>query len=112
MQSAVSLDATCAELGAGTLCAQEMNHVSRLIESMGLKVKKPMTLQMDNKGAVDLAHSWSVTGRSRHDNGHLNFLREPNEANVIVTEWNGDKRELERQAESSVGDNECMEKTK
>jgi hypothetical protein len=35
---------------------------------MGLKVKLPMILEMDNKGAVDLANNWIIGGRTRHVN--------------------------------------------
>ena len=35
-----------------------------VIESVVLKVKKPMILDIDNKGAVDLRHNWSVGGRT------------------------------------------------
>jgi hypothetical protein len=59
----------------------------RVLESMGLKVKKPMVLEIDNKGAVDIAHNWSVSGRLRHDSIRHNFLRELNEERVIEVFW-------------------------
>ena len=37
-----------------------------LLLSIGLKVKTPMILEMDNKGAVALANNWRVSGRTRH----------------------------------------------
>jgi hypothetical protein len=36
---------------------------------MGLKVKKPMILEMDNKGAVDLSKNWSVSGLTELSQG-------------------------------------------
>jgi hypothetical protein len=39
---------------------------SNVLESMGLNVKLPMALEIDNKGAVDLANNWSIGGRTRH----------------------------------------------
>ena len=36
----------------GVSCAQDTMFVQNVLESMGLKVKLPMTLKMDNKGAV------------------------------------------------------------
>jgi hypothetical protein len=62
MQQHVTLLVTEAELAAGVACAQDMIFTMRLIESIGLKVKLPMSLQMDNKGAVDLANNWSIGG--------------------------------------------------
>jgi hypothetical protein len=55
-----------AELVAATQCAQDMLSNMRILESMGLKVKKPMILEIGNKGAVDLTHNWRVGGRTRH----------------------------------------------
>jgi hypothetical protein len=54
--------ATEAELAAGVECAQDMIFTMRLIESIGLEVKLPMLLEMDSKGAVDLANNWSIGG--------------------------------------------------
>jgi hypothetical protein len=55
MQGSVTLDVTSAEFVSGTQCAQETLFNMRVLESMGLKVTKPMMLEMDNKGAVDLS---------------------------------------------------------
>ncbi len=65
MQDCVTLSVTEAELVAATQCAQDMLFVMRVLESMDLKVKKPMILEVDNKGAKDLAHNWSIGGRTR-----------------------------------------------
>ncbi len=43
-----------------------MLYVQHILESMELKVKFLMILEMDNKGAVDLANNWSIGGRTRH----------------------------------------------
>jgi hypothetical protein len=51
---------------------------------MGLKVKKPMILEMGNKGAVDLSKNWSVSGRTHHDCIRQSFLRELNEEGIIM----------------------------
>jgi hypothetical protein len=75
MQESVTLDVTSAEFVSGTQCAQEMLFDMRVLESMGLKVKKPMILEMDNKGAVDLSKNWSILGRTRHDCIRQSFLR-------------------------------------
>jgi hypothetical protein len=55
---------------------------------MGLKVKKHMILEIDNKGAVDLANNWSVGGRTRHVEVREYFLRELKEQGIVLTkEW-------------------------
>jgi hypothetical protein len=65
-EKSVTLLVTEAKLVAATQYAQDMLFTMRAVESMGLKVKKPMILEIDNKGAVDLTHNWSVGGRTRH----------------------------------------------
>jgi hypothetical protein len=86
-QKSVTLSVTEAELVAATQCAQDMLFNMRILESMGLKVKKPMILEVDNKGAVDLTHNWSVGGRTRHVEVRQYFLRNLKEENVIVAKW-------------------------
>jgi hypothetical protein len=72
---------------SGTECAQDMLYAMIVIESLGLKVQKPMILEIDNKGAVDIANNWSVGGRTRHINTRFYFLRELKEADLIKTIW-------------------------
>jgi hypothetical protein len=87
MQGCVTLDVTSAELVSGMQCAQDMLFSMRVVELMGLKVKKPMVLELDNKGAIDLSHNWSVSGKLRHDSVRQSFLRELNEEGVIELFW-------------------------
>jgi len=87
MQGCVTLSVTEAELVSATQCAQDMLFDMRVLESMGLKVKKPMILEIDNKGAVDLSHNWSIVGRTRHDSIRQSFLRELKENGIIELKW-------------------------
>ena len=66
MQKIVSLSVTEAEVIAMVMCVQEMLYIMKVIESMELQVEKPMIVYSDNKGAVDLANGWSVTGNTKH----------------------------------------------
>ena len=59
----------------------------RVLESMGLKVKKPMILQVDNRGAKDLMNNWSVGGRTRHVQVRQYFLRDLKEQGLVKIEW-------------------------
>ena len=54
-----------------------MLYVNWLILSIGLKVKLPMILEMDNKIAisVDLVNNWSVGSRTRYMDVQNHFLR-------------------------------------
>jgi hypothetical protein len=64
----VTLSTAESELVSDTQCAQHhmLFVMRRVMESIGLKVKKLMILKIDNKGAVDLANNWSIGGRTRH----------------------------------------------
>jgi hypothetical protein len=89
MQNHVTLLVTEAELAAATQCVQDMMlFVMRvIIESIGLKVKKPMILEVNNKDANDLIHNWSIGGRTRHVNGSECILRDLKEEGVIYVKW-------------------------
>ena len=87
MQEFITLSVTEAEAVSATACAQDMLFGMRLLESMGLKVKKPMFLEMDNKGAVDIFNNWSVSGRSRAVSVRYCFLRELKESGTIEVKW-------------------------
>lgn len=86
-QKTVALSVTEAELYAAVLCAQDMLYVMHVMESMGLKVAKPMVLECDNKGAVDLANNWSIGGRTRHIDVRQTFLRELKEEGILIVKW-------------------------
>jgi hypothetical protein len=87
MMPIVALSVMEADLFAAVLCAQDMLFAMRILQSIGLKVKLPMKLKMDNKGAVDFNHNYSVGGRTRHIEVKQYFLRELKEAGLIVCEW-------------------------
>ena len=87
MQHTTTLSVTEAELVSGVQCAQDMLHDLHVVESVGLKVKKPMILEMDNKGAVDLANGWSIGGCTRHVEVRQNFLRELKEHGFLKVVW-------------------------
>jgi len=114
-----------AELVSATSCAQHMLYAMRVLESMGLKVKKPMILWMDNKGALDLSNNWSVSGRTRHVDVRYYFLRELKEAEIILTKWVSSEENctdlftknlggspFEKHVEVFCGEDEYMKSTK
>jgi hypothetical protein len=70
----VSLSTTEAETNAGVTCVQDTLCMKNVLESLGLKVKLPMVLEMDNQGAVYLANNWSIGDRTRHIDVQLGFI--------------------------------------
>jgi hypothetical protein len=83
VQQSTTLSITEAELCSGTECAQDMLFAMRVLDSIGLKVEKPMMLSIDNKGAVNYASNWSTARRMRYASIRLGFLRELKEANLV-----------------------------
>jgi hypothetical protein len=59
----------------------------RVLESMELKVKKPMILKVDNEGAKDLCGNWNIGGITWHVEVKQIFLGELKELKIINTEW-------------------------
>jgi hypothetical protein len=83
----VALSVTEAELFAATLCAQDMLFAMRILNSIGLNVRRLMILYVDNKGAKDLADNWSAGGRTRHIETKQYFLRELKEDGILRVQW-------------------------
>jgi len=63
------------EITACMTVVQDMLYMYGLLESLELKVKLPMLLEMDNSGAEDVANSWSVRDRTHHVDVQNYFLR-------------------------------------
>ena len=87
MQKTTALSVTEAELFAATQCAQDMLNVMHVLNGMSLKVRKPLYLKIDNKGAIDLINNYSVGGRTKHIDVRQYFLRKLREQKVIKVIW-------------------------
>lgn len=46
------------------MVAQGTLYLYRILESLGLQGQLPMILEMDNLGAINIAYSWNVGGRT------------------------------------------------
>jgi hypothetical protein len=75
------------ELNAAIICVQDMLYTKNLLASIRLKVKLPMVLEIDNKGAVDLINSFTVGGCTHHINIKQCFLRELKESKHLIDNW-------------------------
>ena len=58
-----------------------------MLEYMELQVELPMTLEVDNQGAVDLANNWSTGGRTRLVDVRQNFLQELIKNGILLVKW-------------------------
>ena len=82
-QKTVTLPVTEVEGAACFMVAHDMLYVYRLLQSLGLEMELPMILDVDNKGALDLANNWSMGGRTRHVDIRNNFMRELKDMGLI-----------------------------
>ena len=118
----VTLSVSEAELVAAIMCAQSMLACRRILLALGLKVKLPMVLEVDNKAAKDIAHNWSVSGRTRHIDVRAYFLRDLKEAGILIVKWipgktnptdpftkNVSGSDMERHGKVFVGKDEYMQ---
>jgi hypothetical protein len=80
MQKAVALLPCEAELNAAVLCVQGMLCSKNQLTSIGLEVKLPMMLEINNKGAANLINSFTVGGCTRHIDAKQCFLQELKES--------------------------------
>ena len=87
MQRIITLSSTEAELLALVQAVQEMMSAKRLLESMHLKVKLPMLIECDNKGAVDLVNGYQVSGGTKHIDIRTYFVWDLKAEGIIVVKW-------------------------
>ncbi len=83
----VSLSTAEAQTCAGAISVQDMLYMKNVLESLRVRVKLHMVLDMDNQGAVHLANNWSIGGRTRHIDVRSAFLKELIKAGVLVIKW-------------------------
>ena len=74
MQRTTALSVTDTEGDSCVQCAQDMLYGMCILESLELNIAKPMILECDNIGCVDLANNWTVGFSIGHDSVRWNFL--------------------------------------
>ena len=86
-QKIIPLLVTEVELIALVQVVQEIIYVMRILESMHLKVKKPIVAESNNKDKIDLCNSWRVRGCAKCINIRYYFLRELKEEGMLIFNW-------------------------
>lgn len=74
MMPIIALSTCEADLYSVVLEAMNMMFCYYLVKSLGLTVKLPMILYMDNMTAVSLANNWSTGGQTRYMDVKQNYL--------------------------------------
>ena len=65
-QKSVTLSSTEAEYIAMSECAKEIKFVYQLLDFMGIKVKLPIIVNVDNIGAMFMANNVAISNRTKH----------------------------------------------
>jgi hypothetical protein len=87
MQQCVTLSSTEAEYVACSQCANDMEFVRQILESVKERVDLPMVLYVDNTGAIDLVKNYSTTGRTKHIDIRFHYIRELVDQGLLRVEF-------------------------
>ena len=82
-QGNVTLSSTEAEYVACSESIKEIMFVAHTLESVGIKVNYPITVKVDNVGAIFMSENVTATARSRHIDARFHFIREYIENNEV-----------------------------
>jgi len=75
-QKSVTLSSSEAELVACSEVLKEVVFVDKVLSSLGIKVKKPIVVQVDNQGAIFLANNLTTADSSKHIDVRNKFIHE------------------------------------
>ena len=70
----VTLSSTEAEYVAISELAKEVIFVKQVLESIGLKVEFPITLEVDNVGEIYLSYNCTTSQRTKHIDSRMHFV--------------------------------------
>jgi hypothetical protein len=83
----VTLSSTEAEYFACSEAAKEVMFVKNVLETMGIEVKLPMIIRVDNTGAIYLANNYTAGQRTKHIDIRVHYVREYIRDGIIKIEF-------------------------
>ena len=86
-QAIVALSSAEAEIIACTEAVKEIKFIVNVLETMGVKVKKPIVVRVDNIGAIYMAENGGVSQRTKHVDLRTKFLTQYIEDGFIQIEF-------------------------
>jgi hypothetical protein len=81
----VTLSSTEAEYVALSEITKEIMFVKQVLETMNITIKLPITVRVDNVGAIYLSNNFSLGQRTKHIDIRHHFVREFVEDGIIKT---------------------------
>ena len=79
----VTLSSTEAEYFALSELAKEIIFLKQLVEYMGIKIRYPIIVRVDNVGAIYIANNYTTSQRTKHIDVRTHFVREFIEDGII-----------------------------
>ncbi len=76
LQKSVSLSSSEAEYYALSEAAKEIKFVVQILTSIGIQVKTPIVVHVDNVGAIFMSENVSATQRTKHVDARYHYVRE------------------------------------
>jgi hypothetical protein len=83
----VTLSSTEAEYFAGSEATKEVMFVKNVLETMGIEVKLPMIIKVDNTEAIFLANNYMSGQRTKHIDIRVPYVREYIHDGIIRVEF-------------------------
>jgi hypothetical protein len=83
-QRSVTLSSTEAEYVAVSEVCTEISFAKQVLEFLGMKVELPITVYVDNKGAIFLANNATTGQRTKHIDIRHHYIREHVENGIVV----------------------------
>ena len=81
----VTLSSTEAEYVALSEVTKEIMFVKQVLETMGIMIKLPILVKVDNVGAIYLSNNFSLGQRTKHIDIRRHFVREFMEDGILKT---------------------------
>jgi hypothetical protein len=75
-QGSVALSSTEAEFNALSEAAKAIKLIVQILISMGIPVKLPIIVRVDNVGAIFMSENVSTSSRTKHVDTRYHFVRE------------------------------------
>jgi hypothetical protein len=86
-QVSVTLSSSEAEYVALSEAAKEIKFISQALVSLGMKVKYPIIVKVDNVGAIFMSENITATNRTRHIDARYHFVHELVEDGLILIQF-------------------------
>ena len=83
----VTLSSSEAEYVSLSEAAKEIKFIAQVIESMGIEIKRPIEVRVDNLGAIFMANNISISPRTKHVDVRYRFITELIEDGLIEVKF-------------------------